>query len=81
MFCSSLLVRDTDHISLVDLGHELKRDLSGLNQAASRLDKRMKKDRELVAQPPLFKLTHLTIVTMIMTIKQYIKGAQYDGGS
>jgi REP element-mobilizing transposase RayT len=47
---AALLVRDTDHISLVELGHELKRDLSGLSQAASRLDERMKKDRELLVR-------------------------------
>lgn len=41
------LVRDIDHISLKDLSQRLKRDLSGLSQAASRLDQRMRKDRLL----------------------------------
>ncbi|MEA3469117.1 MAG: transposase [Thermodesulfobacteriota bacterium] len=45
---AALLVRDIDHISLMELSLVLKRDLSGLSQAASRLDKRMKKDRELI---------------------------------
>ena len=44
---AALLVRNIDHISLMELSLVLKRDLSGLSQAASRLDKRMKKDREL----------------------------------
>ncbi len=44
---AALLVRDIDHISLMELSLGLKRDLSGLSQAASRLDKRMKKNREL----------------------------------
>ncbi len=44
---AALLVRDLDHISLTELSLLLKRDLSGLSQAASRLDERMKKDMEL----------------------------------
>ena len=44
---AALLVRDLDYISLMELSAGIKRDLSGLSQAASRLDKRMKKDRAL----------------------------------
>ena len=44
---AALLVRDVDHLSLTQLSLELKRDLSGLSQAASRLDRKMRKDRVL----------------------------------
>jgi chromosomal replication initiation ATPase DnaA len=54
---AALLVRDIDHISLMQLSLGLKRDLSGLSQAASRLDKRMKKDRELTERIGTIKET------------------------
>jgi REP-associated tyrosine transposase len=54
---AALLVRDTDYISLTELSLGLKRDLSGLSQAASRLDKRMKKDRELTERINTIKET------------------------
>lgn len=44
---AAYIVRETDHLSLTELGRKLKRDLSGLSQAASRLDKRMRNDRVL----------------------------------
>ncbi len=44
---AALIVRETDHISLMDLSRKLKRDLSGLSQAASRLEKRLAKDSAL----------------------------------
>lgn len=44
---AALLIRDLDHISLMELSIKLNRDLSGLSQAASRLDKRLQKDTEL----------------------------------
>lgn len=49
------LVRDIDHISLKDLSQRLKRDLSGLSQAASRLDQRMRKDRFLAKRVTTLK--------------------------
>jgi putative transposase len=44
---AALLVREIEHLSLMDLSRRLKRDLSGLSQAASRLDKRMGSDDKL----------------------------------
>lgn len=44
---AALLVRETPHLSLMDLSRRLGRDLSGLSQAASRLDKLLKEDKEL----------------------------------
>lgn len=38
----ALLVRDTDHLSLMELSRTLQRDLSSLSQSASRLEKKMK---------------------------------------
>lgn len=43
----ALFVRETDHLSLMDLSKRLKRDLSGLSQAASRLDKKLILDSDL----------------------------------
>ena len=44
---TALLVREIDHISLMELGLRIERDLSGLSQAASRLDKKIRQDKEL----------------------------------
>ena len=44
---AALLVRDLDHLSLTALGRELQRDLSGLSQAAGRLERKLKQDRQL----------------------------------
>ena len=44
---AALMVRETEHLSLMSLGRKLNRDLSGLSQAASRLDKRLKADTGL----------------------------------
>ena len=44
---AALIVRETDCLSLTDLSRNLGRDLSGLSQAAIRLDKRLKSDDEL----------------------------------
>jgi len=52
---AALLIRDIDHISLMALSIRLKRDLSGLSQAASRLDKRMTKDSELSERIDILK--------------------------
>jgi len=41
------LVRDIDDIQLTTLSRKLKRDLSGLSQAAGRLDQRLKLDKKL----------------------------------
>ncbi len=43
----ALLVRDFEYLNLTALSRKLKRDLSGLSQAASRLDRRLKSDKEL----------------------------------
>lgn len=45
---AALLVREAEHINLVDLGQILNRDLSGLSQGAGRLEKRMKSDQKLI---------------------------------
>ena len=44
---AAFIVRDMDHLSLTDLSRMLGRDLSGLSQAASRLDKRLRSDVEM----------------------------------
>ena len=44
---ASLLVRESANLSLMDLSRRLSRDLSGLSQAAGRLEKRAKHDKEL----------------------------------
>ena len=44
---AAYIVRETDHLRLTELGRKIKRDLSGLSQAASRLDKRMRDDNAL----------------------------------
>ncbi len=44
---AAYIVRETDHLSLTELGRKLKRDLSGLSRAASRLDARMRNDKML----------------------------------
>ncbi len=54
---AALLVRDIEHIHLTELSLRLKRDLSGLSQAASRLDKRMKKDSGLAEKINIIKET------------------------
>jgi len=41
------LVRESENLSLTDLSKELQRDLSGLSQAAPRLEKRMHTDQNL----------------------------------
>ncbi|MBU0728625.1 MAG: transposase, partial [Proteobacteria bacterium] len=51
---AALIVRETDHLSLTDLSRKLKRDLSGLSQAATRLEKRLEKDLILAG-----KLNHI----------------------
>jgi len=43
----ALLVRDIDDLQLTALSRKLNRDLSGLSQAASRLDQKLKSDKEL----------------------------------
>ncbi len=45
---AAFLVRENEHLSLTDLGHKLCRDLSGLSQAASRLEKRLGVDGNLL---------------------------------
>jgi putative transposase len=47
---AALLVRDIEHLSLTALSRKLQRDLSGLSQAASRLDKKLKSDSLLASQ-------------------------------
>jgi len=44
---AALIVREAEHLSLTSLARRLSRDLSGLSQAASRLDKRLKTDTGL----------------------------------
>ena len=44
---AALLVRETEHLTLMVLSKELNRDLSGLSQTASRLEARLIKDRDL----------------------------------
>jgi putative transposase len=44
---TALLVRDLEYLQLTTLSRKLKRDLSGLSQAAGRLDQRLKSDKEL----------------------------------
>ena len=44
---AAFIVREMDHLSLTDLSRMLGRDLSGLSQAASRLDKRLRSDVEM----------------------------------
>lgn len=46
----ALLVRDIEHLSLTVLSRKLNRDLSGLSQAASRLDRRLKSDKLLASK-------------------------------
>lgn len=41
----ALLVRDSNHLSLTDLSRRFKRDLSGVSQSASRLEKRLVTDK------------------------------------
>ena len=47
---AALLIRETDHLSLTDLARKLGRDLSGLSQAASRLEGKLKTDRQLTTK-------------------------------
>ncbi len=44
---TALLVREQEHLRLIDLSRKLQRDLSGLSQAASRLENRLKSDKLL----------------------------------
>ena len=44
---AAVIVRETEHLRLTDLSIKLNRDLSGLSQAASRLDKRLVSDKNL----------------------------------
>ncbi len=44
---AALIVREMDHLTLMDLSVRLKRDLSGLSQAARRLEKRLEIDKKL----------------------------------
>ncbi len=46
----ALLVRNLEYLQLTTLGRKLNRDLSGLSQAASRLDRRLKFDKKLENQ-------------------------------
>lgn len=43
----ALLVRESSHLSLTELGQKFNRDLSGLSQAANRLERRMNIDQDL----------------------------------
>ncbi len=45
---AAFLVREIEHLSLTDLGHKLHRDLSGLSRAASRFEKRLATDEEVI---------------------------------
>ena len=47
---AALLVREQEHLSLMDLSRKLNRDLSGLSQAAGRLDKKLKGDNVLILE-------------------------------
>lgn len=47
---SAFLVRESEHHSLTKLARELDRDLSTLSQAAARLERKMRKDANLVKQ-------------------------------
>lgn len=47
---AALLVRDHEDLRLTSLSQKLRHDLSGLSQAASRLDKRLKLDQQLANQ-------------------------------
>jgi REP element-mobilizing transposase RayT len=53
---AALLVREIEHLSIMDLSRRLKRDLSGLSQAAIRLDKRLESDPELTEKVNKIKL-------------------------
>ena len=44
LYNSALLVRNCETLSLVELGELLKRDLSGLSQAARRIERRIGTD-------------------------------------
>lgn len=44
---AALLVRESGQLSLTDLSNNLKCDLSGLSQAAGRLEKKMQNDSKL----------------------------------
>lgn len=44
---AALLVRDLDHLRPTALSRELQRDLSGLSQAAGRLEKKLQQNRHL----------------------------------
>ena len=44
---AAYIVQETEHLSLTELGKELKRNLSGLSRAVSRLDARMRNDKVL----------------------------------
>jgi len=44
---AAMIVRDISHLSLTDLSRKIERDLSGLSQAAGRLDKKMNSDKRL----------------------------------
>ncbi len=44
---AALIVREVPHLPLVDLSRKLGRDLSGLSQAAGRLEKKMRDDSQL----------------------------------
>ncbi len=45
---AAFLVREIEHLSLTDLGHKLRRDLSGLSQAASRFEKRLASGEKVI---------------------------------
>ncbi len=45
---AAYIVREIEHLSLTELSLELKRDLSGLSQAASRLGQKMRNDSALL---------------------------------
>lgn len=44
---AAMIVRDISHLSLTDMSRRIERDLSGLSQAAGRLDKKMNSDKGL----------------------------------
>ncbi len=44
---AAMIVRDISHLSLTELSRRIERDMSGLSQAAGRLDKKMNSDQGL----------------------------------
>lgn len=57
---AALLVFAIDDLTLTELASFLQSGLSGLSQAAGRLQKRMRKDRELVVNLVSTFLYHIT---------------------